>query len=295
MPRRTNPFQELSAAIMAVFYEPQYFVQESVLERNPRTEVVREIDIRVISRSNPEERMLIECRAHTRPQDVQWIDALSGKARSLGFSRVVAVSASGFSKGALLEARDRGIEALHLKEAVEADWRRWLMAITELGVHLEGPVLKSVDFGVDANWGGTLPDSIALSEVVLVDNRDNTRIPLLKRIDGLLNDPQQAAQLQALARSGRVNDLTKKHPCASGMGFIVRGREAEFIPLVELVVHVDYIVSDDKVPLKHLDLAGERLLVGESPLRGIPTRVVIHEKEKKLRILLEQRPPEPKA
>lgn len=291
MPRRANPFQNLSAAIMAIFYEPQYAVEESVLERHPRTGVVRELDIRVTSRINPKERMLVECRAHQRPQDVQWIDALDGKARSLGFRQTVAVSASGFTKGAELEARDRGIETLHLRQAEQADWRKWKMSITEFGVSVEGPVLRSVDFGIDATWPGTLPDSLNLSQVILVDTRDDTRIPLLQWIAGLLNDPNQAAELQALARKGDLHDLKRTHPCAPGMGFVVQGRETEFIPLVELTVHVDYVFSRDSIPLEHLDVGGQRILIGKSQVRGVPTRIILHEKDNTLRVLVEQEPP----
>ncbi len=117
MPRRTNPFQELTASIMATFYEPEYEVVESVLMKNKRTGVIREIDIRIINRQNSQKRILVECRDHKRKQNVQWIDELDGKARSLSFTKVIAVSSSGFSKPALDEASDRGIEALHLKTA----------------------------------------------------------------------------------------------------------------------------------------------------------------------------------
>lgn len=289
MPRRTNPFQKLSAAIMFVFYEPEYSVEESVLERNPRTSVLREIDIRITNRNNPKDRLLVECRAHKRRQDVQWIDALEGKARSLGFPKAVAVSASGFTKAALSEARDRGINTLHLNEAEEVDWGKW--AFSELGVVVYEPVLRSIDFGIDANWPGTLSESYILSEVILVDTRDDTRIPLLKWVTDLLNDPEQTAQLEALAKSGKVNNLRKTNPCAREMGFIVQGHE-EFIPLVELTVYVDIKVSHDTIPLKHLDVGGEQVLVGESPIRGVPTRIVMHEKNRELRVLFEQKPPE---
>jgi hypothetical protein len=275
---------------MAVFYESKYMVEESVLERHPRTGVVREIDIRITSRSNPEDRLLVECRAHKRRQDVQWIDALDGKGRSLGFPKIVAVSASGFTKSALIEAHDRGIDTLHLKEADEVDWRKWFMAIPELGIEVTSPVLRSVDFGVDANWPGTLPDSMDLLDVILVDTRDSTRIPLLEWIAGLLNDPEQVTQLQALAENGNVTDLHKVHHCAPEMGFILNGQE-EFIPLVQVVVHVDINISHDSIPLKHLDVGGQRILVGESQIRGIPTRVVMHEKGKELTMLYEQNRP----
>ncbi len=291
MPRRTNPFQNLSAAIMTVFYEPEYAVEESVLERHPRTGVVRELDIRITSRSNPKERMLVECRAHQRPQDIQWIDALDGKARSLGFPKTVAISASGFTKAAMLEARDRGIDTLHLRQAEQADWRNWRMPITKLDVSMEGPVLRSLDFGVDATWPGTLPNSIDTSRVILVDTRDDTKIPVLQWVAGLLNDPEQAAELQALARNGNLNDLRKTHPCAPGMGFVVQGCEKEFIPLVELTVHVDYVFSRDSVPLEHLDVGGQRILTGEWQVHGVPTRVIMHEKDNGLRVLVDQDTP----
>ncbi len=288
MPRRTNPFQNLSAAIMVVFYEPDYLVEESVLERNPRTGVIREIDIRITNRKNPKDRILIECRAHGRRQDVQWIDALDGKARSLGFLKIVAVSSSGFTKAAITEAHDRGIDVLHLKQAEEVDWRKWMMAITELGVITEQIVLRSVSFGIDANWPGDDPDLTDLSDVVLIDTRDSTRIPLLSWIGELLNDPEQVAQIRALARNGKLNDLMKKHPCAPGMGFVVRGQE-QFVPLAELTIHVDVKISLDSITLKHMDAGGERILTGESPVRGVSTRVVMHEqKDRGLSLLLEQ-------
>jgi len=292
MPRRTNPFQNLSAAIMAVFYEPEYAVEESVLERHSRTGVVRELDIRITSRSNPKERMLVECRAHQRPQDVQWIDALDGKARSLGFPKTIAISASGFTRAAMLEARDRGIDTLHLRQAEKVDWRSWKIAITELGVSIEGPVLRSVDFGIDATWPGALPDSIDLAQVILVDKRDNTKIPLFQWISGLLNDPEQAAELQRLARKGNLKDIRKTHPCAPEKGFIMQGREEEFIPLVELTIHVDYVFSHDSIPLEQLDVGDQRILAGESQVRGVPTRVVLHLKDTGVRVLIEQKPPE---
>ena len=83
MPQRTNPFQKLTATIFSVFHEPEYEVVESVLMQNPRTGVTREIDIKVMNRSNPIDRFMIECRAHKRRQDVQWIDALEGKSKSI--------------------------------------------------------------------------------------------------------------------------------------------------------------------------------------------------------------------
>ncbi|CAG0971099.1 hypothetical protein ANAEL_01185 [Anaerolineales bacterium] len=288
MPKRTNPFQELTAAIMASFHESEYSVEESVLEQNPRTGVVREIDIRVIRCDDPKDRTLIECRAHKRPQDVQWIDALEGKSRSLGFSKTIAVSSSGFTKSAVIEARDRGIEVLHLRQAEEVDWRKWMFAIDKLGINIEGPIFTGVSLGIDAEWPGIIPGPTNLSEIVLVDKRDGTRIPLLTWVNGLLTDPQQLEELRSLKKASPIVKLEKKHPCAPEMGFVLKGVE-EFIPLAELTVHIDYISSIYDIPLEHMKMGGERFLVGGMPILGVPTRVVIHDNSNDSTIMLEQR------
>jgi hypothetical protein len=75
------------------------------------------------------------------------------------------------------------------------------------------------------------------------------------------------------------------------MGFVLRDREREFIPLVKLTIHVDYVFSHDSIPLEHLDVGGQRILTGESQVRGVPTRITLHEKDKALRVLIEQEPP----
>ena len=66
----------------------------------------RQIDITVIF----ENRLtLIECRIHNKPQDVKWIEELIGRRLSLRANGVIAVSASGFTEGAILKAREFGI------------------------------------------------------------------------------------------------------------------------------------------------------------------------------------------
>src|SRR5215470_8423783 len=47
---------------------------------------------------------LVECRLHKAPQDVQWIECLIGRRISLAAQSVIAVSASGFTGGALAKA-----------------------------------------------------------------------------------------------------------------------------------------------------------------------------------------------
>ncbi len=66
----------------------------------------RQIDITV---NHENQITLIECRIHNKPQDVKWIEELIGRKLSLRANCVVAVSASGFTEGAIKKARQFGI------------------------------------------------------------------------------------------------------------------------------------------------------------------------------------------
>lgn len=51
----------------------------------------------------------IECRHHSAPQDVKWIEELIGRKLSLDAFGMIAVSSSGFTEGATKKAEKRGI------------------------------------------------------------------------------------------------------------------------------------------------------------------------------------------
>lgn len=68
---------------------------------------------------------IIECRLHGSPQNVKWIEELIGRRQSLGAHAVIAVSASGFTKGALSKARRHGVQLRDLRELSDDDVREW--------------------------------------------------------------------------------------------------------------------------------------------------------------------------
>ncbi len=288
MPKRTNPFQRISASIIAVFYGPRFSVEESVLDRNRRTGVVRELDVRITDREDPKNRILVECRAHRRKQDVQWIDAIDGKARSLKFPKAVAISSSGFTRSALAEARDRSIEALHLKKAEETDWRKWQFALDKFGVNLNfDPVVRSVSIGVPPDWLDKLQHPVNLSNVLLLDLRKQRKIPLREYIRGFQKDPAVVAKLRSLCENDAVNHFDYRVPCDPGIGFAAEPG-GPFIPLGEVTFQVDLVAADYSVPLRHMDFAGKRILVGEVVILGRPTRIVLHELPGQLNVMFEQ-------
>ncbi|MCK4494173.1 MAG: restriction endonuclease [Methylococcales bacterium] len=67
----------------------------------------------------------IECRIHKEPQDVKWVEELIGRQISLQADMVIAVSNSGFTKGAVLKANKYGIAVRDLKQLSEAEIEEW--------------------------------------------------------------------------------------------------------------------------------------------------------------------------
>jgi methionyl-tRNA synthetase len=68
---------------------------------------------------------LIECRTHKQPQDVTWIEELIGRRVSLHADAVIAVSASGFTKGAKAKAAQFGIILRDFGTLTDAEVRAW--------------------------------------------------------------------------------------------------------------------------------------------------------------------------
>lgn len=67
----------------------------------------------------------VECRIRNTPQDVKWIEELIGRRASLRADAMIAVSASGFTKGAIKKAEAHGIILRTLNTLSEQEIRSW--------------------------------------------------------------------------------------------------------------------------------------------------------------------------
>lgn len=123
MPKRTNEFQQIVARIYAVLAGTGAIVQESVLLKENNSDAKREVDVLVTtSVAGHQIRVAIECRDHSRDQDITWVDSLIGKYINLDVQKIVAVSHTEYSETAVQKAAQHNIELLTLREAQEADW-----------------------------------------------------------------------------------------------------------------------------------------------------------------------------
>lgn len=288
MPKRTNPFQQLTTSIFATVYAPHYLVEESVIEINKKTGIPREIDVRITDKANPDNKILIECRDHQRKQNVTWVDAVDGKARSLGFKKVILISRSGFSKSAEKEANSRGIQTMHLKEAEDFDWKRWLFAIKEFGVNIDfEPVVKRVTFYTqnknDLSLEGTPPKGI-----FFVDLKNKKKISLKDYILGLRKDPKIVNYVRSNNTDEAISHYDYEIPCDEWIGLFLP-RINKVIPLQKVLFSFDSVRRSYSIPLTHIRLGDKKILTGTANILGNNSRVVLEERKGQVVVMIEQR------
>lgn len=291
MPKRTNPFQNLSASIMAVLHAPGYSVVESVLEVNPKTSLPREIDILITEINNPSNKIMVECRDWKRKQDVIWIDQLDGKARSLGIKRVIAVSSSGFHKTTLEEAVSRGIETMRLADAEAEDVKNWLFKIKEFGLNIDfHPVVKRVNLVSPAGIQTPNLSGVNLSDIFLVNLNDKKKIPLSDYVRGLVNDQKIVKHVRSNNTNGAISHYDYTVPCDKGVGYSVD--EKTFIPLISIVFSFDSVRRSYKVPMKHIRAGEHKILVGDI---NKYSKLALEEREGQLMVMVETRVEKPSS
>jgi hypothetical protein len=128
MPPRTNAFQDLVALIQRAITGMGVTVTSPAMLRELDSKVEREVDVLIRGRmAGFSTSFAMECRDHKEPQDMTWIDQLVGKyGRLVQVDKIIAVSSSGFTKGARTKAKYENIETLTLKEAQGLNWPDYL-------------------------------------------------------------------------------------------------------------------------------------------------------------------------
>ncbi len=146
---------------------------------------LRQIDVSITRDSKL---AIVECRIHkNNPQDVKWIEELIGRRLSLRADVVIAVSASGFTKGARSKARQFGIILRDFHTLTAEEIRNWgrlqrvrviLYEITELRLTIglpaspTPPIRLCYPDGVGIDIVGVIRDQVLKleSQGALVDS-----------------------------------------------------------------------------------------------------------------------------
>lgn len=123
MAKRSNLFQRIVHALYEGLKPAGGTVTESAQVLETTSGASREVDILAETAAyGTRLRIAVEVRGRAKTDDVQWIDALVGKYRDLDLDKVIAVSASGFSKAARRKAASARIQLLSATDAETHDW-----------------------------------------------------------------------------------------------------------------------------------------------------------------------------
>ncbi len=83
---------------------------------------LRQIDVLI---EKGKEKTIVECRLHSKPQDVKWIEEIFGRKISLNAQCAIAVSASGFTKGAINKANRLGVVIRDFSSLTDQEIESW--------------------------------------------------------------------------------------------------------------------------------------------------------------------------
>jgi hypothetical protein len=173
MPKRSNPFQRLVRLI------EEDLVGEGAVEESAMVEG-REVDLLVtVETGEMTFRIAVECRDHSRPQPVGWVENLIGKYNgfSTEINKVLAVSSSGFTSGARKRAEKKdcaGIKLLSLEEAESVDWGQFQLLREEVSIiEVTVALTDKIDLDITAPY---VPDKLVIErpevEKLIVDGEE---------------------------------------------------------------------------------------------------------------------------
>lgn len=120
MPKRSNDFQKLVFILKNYVADGEAKVTESKMLVDLVTGKEREVDI-CIERNIAGHKVIIsiECRDHSRPADIGWVEQMKAKHDRLPTNCLILVSKSGFSKESYKVANSYGIETIKLEKEIE--------------------------------------------------------------------------------------------------------------------------------------------------------------------------------
>lgn len=215
---------------------------------------------------------LVECRLHRARQGVKWIEELIGRRISLGANSVIAVSASGFTKGALKKAKRFGIIL------------RDLRALTDVEV---------------LNWGRSVALTLIFyqySDLELSLLFDSTSIPKLaenRLKEELKSHPGFQLLFNAAAEQLDTLNLLRDERVGHTASFRIRLQLENFLLCSEPVVEVEFagkaqVIAQNMVcpvvvaygsperGVEQRDVVVEQFALGESSVIHDASRITIH-------------------
>ncbi|MDA9467578.1 hypothetical protein XH87_23835 [Bradyrhizobium sp. CCBAU 53415] len=275
---------------LSVTFERQVERIHQLLERSPSKVVwndkipdpdnpdqPRQIDISI---DRDGERVHVECRIHSSPQDVKWIEELIGRRASLRIDVMIAVSSSGFTDGAQKKAAAFDIKLRTLSKLTDNEVLLWVDPAKAWLVFYE---FADCQLLIEM-------DCAALPEPIALTKEDGTAVewrPLFETIMKMLDDsPELDHEERAFGLDIQSAPILVGGQKPSGMTFRARTRRLKkSVRLTSILQYADphskdgtsvYVQkhADDTVEI--IRSADQAALVSDSTSAAVPPNSLFH-------------------
>ena len=189
MPRKGRSLEKLVAFLEKTLGPQGIKVKSPDYIRGCISKSLREIDISLRSHTSSSEILvIIECRDRKGTEDVTWIEQLPSKREDVGAHKVVAVSSTGFSSGAINMAKVKDIELRTLEEIDPNEILLWFgfKELTVLNYHINFKdvsiklsVPKDVSVEVSPEVHSSLPPVFDINAPIFIRKKDGNKVSLL--------------------------------------------------------------------------------------------------------------------
>jgi hypothetical protein len=162
---RWKRFEEVAGRIEAHLAPTGAVVKLNDHLRDKKTGQLRQVDASIrYSVGSVEILITLECRRHSDPQDVTWIEQLAKKRENIGANATIAVASEGFFKTAGVSAAFENVYPRTLEE-LEAGGLDWLR-FTHVDVQEKIYSIRQIKVEL---WEPSLDDEIHIDDKLLLD------------------------------------------------------------------------------------------------------------------------------
>lgn len=286
MPARTNDFQQLiHILVMTLNAGAPATVTESAILTDTATGGDREVDILVETEiSGFPTSLAFECVARSRPADVTWVEQMDAKHSRLPTDKLVLVSASGFTKDALILAKNKNHRAVTPGEVTPDFVGDIVNNLQSVWVKAFNFTPRHVNFALDnsavpAGSGEYAPvDQMFYKPdgTVVCDGADF----VAHRVAQV--DMSSAAVRDATGREKAFKLEEDRPSCGGGQPLCVlveHDGERAFVPILKLTITGQVDPSVVEMPLKHGQFDSASYAIGDANVGTDRMRYVIVERE----------------
>ena len=268
MPRKGRSLEKLVAFLEKTLGPQGIKVKSPDYIRGCISKSLREIDISLRSHTSSSEILvIIECRDRKGTEDVTWIEQLPSKREDVGAHKVVAVSSTGFSSGAINMAKVKDIELRTLEEIDPNEILLWFgfEELTVLNYHINFKhvsiklsVPKSVSVEVSPEVHSSVSPVFDINAPIFVRKKDGNKVSLLdiwKMVPNSIYDDITPGQ----SKTKKIIPLNFPDEEERFQILTVTG----LIDIEHLIIHAEIGIEIEKRPLRSVRFYrdGDKILI----------------------------------